>query len=85
MRSLLPNRLLLNSISVSGERGEILLVSRMGLGRGVAMLRANEMRRAKVKSGVTMVNFILKIYDLDVVMKLGWRIYCVETPEIRIL
>ena len=67
VRRLLPKRLLLNSVLVSGERGRLSSVSGMELRFGIALPRVKVMSRAKVRSMVKMVNFILKVCDLDVV------------------
>jgi hypothetical protein len=81
VRRLLPKRLLLNSVSVSGERGRLPSVSGMGLRFGITLPRVEVMSRAKVRSMVKRVNFILKVYDLDV-GRLGEKISSVEKLEI---
>jgi hypothetical protein len=70
VRRSLPRRLLLNSVSVSGNRGRLSSVSGTGLRFGIAIPRVKVMR-AKVRSVVKIVNFIVKAYDLDVVREVG--------------
>jgi hypothetical protein len=43
----------------------------MGLRFGITLPRVEVMSRAKVRSMVKMVNFILKVCDLDVVGEVG--------------
>jgi hypothetical protein len=54
----------------------------MELRFGIALPRVKVKRRAKVRSVVKMVNFILEVYDLDVVGEVGEKISSVEKLEI---